>query len=259
MRYFIHLAYNGAAYKGWQRQIDVISVQEVLEENLSKLFKRRVRVGGCGRTDAQVHASQYYAQMDIDEPWDYDICFRLNKMLPQDIVVYSVTPMHPKANVLLDAIERTYDYYFHTKDDPFSRDFSSFYPEPDLNIEAMSNAADLLCKYEDYRAFCKTPDKHNHTRCIVKSAFIEKNEATGNFHFQIVGNRFLRGMIRIIVAHLLEIGRGNETLEELEMLFINRENTENVAVACPRGLYLSKVTYPFLNEPVNSGFNRGLF
>ncbi len=259
MRYFIHLSYNGAAYKGWQRQNNVISVQEVLEDRLSQLFKKRVRVGGCGRTDAQVHASQYYAQMNIDEPWDFDICFRLNKMLPSDIVVYSITEMHYSAHALKDATERTYDYYFHTKDDPFMADFSSFYPEPHLDITAMQKAADLLSKYDDYRSFCKTPDKHNHTRCIVKSAFIEKNEETGNFHFQIVGNRFLRGMIRIIVAHLLEVGRGKESLEQLERLFIEKENTVNVKVADARGLYLSKITYPFLDEPTKSGFNRGLF
>ncbi len=258
MRYFIHLSYNGARYKGWQRQIDVISVQEVLEETLSKLFKKKISVWGCGRTDAAVHASQYYAHVDIDENWDFDICFLLKKMLPQDIVVYSIREMPAEVNAQRDACERTYDYFIHTKDDPFLCDFSSFYPDPNLNMEAMSEAVALLSKYEDYRAFCKTPKKNNHTYCTIKSAFIEKCEVTGKYHFQIVGDRFLRGMIRVIVTHLLEIGRGNETLEQFEQLFIGKKRSKSIRLACPCGLYLSKIKYPYLDEPAVSSFTGGL-
>lgn len=259
MRYFIHLSYNGARYKGWQRQVNVISIQEVLEETLSKLFKRSVYVWGCGRTDAAVHASQYYAHVDIHETWDFDICFLLRKMLPQDIVVHSFIQVPPEANAQRDAFERTYDYFIHTTYDPFLADFSSYYPEPDLDMNAMKKAVALLCKYEDYRTFCKTPKKNNHTYCTVKSALIEKCEDTGRYHFQIVGNRFLRGMIRVIVTHLLEIGRGNENPEEFEQLFIDKKRSKSIRLASPCGLYLSKIKYPYLNQPAVSSFTTGLF
>lgn len=257
MRYFIHLSYNGSAYRGWQNQIGIVSIQQVLEDRLSKLFKREITVHGCGRTDAQVHASQFFAHVDLHETWEYDICFLLNKALPNDIVVHDVIPMHDDANAQLDASERTYDYFFHTERDTFISPFSSYYDDPHLNLEAMQKATALLSQYDDYRALCKTPDRHNHTRCRVTSAFIKKGNR-GTYHFQIVANRFLKGMIRVIVWHLLEIGRGTISVDEFEELFITKERSDNFSVAFPQGLYLSKITYPFLNEPVRTGFCRGL-
>lgn len=257
MRYFIHLSYCGTDYRGWQRQPTAISVQEVLEDALSSLFREQLTVWGCGRTDAMVHASQYYAHVDIEKSWDFDICFLLNQGLKHDIVVHSVTPVADDANAQFDATSRTYDYYFHTKRDPFLLNFSSYYNEPSLNLEAMQKAVAMLEKYDEFRAFCKRPDRHNHTRCRVSSAFIEKKG--NNYHFQISANRFLKGMIRVIVGHILEVGRGKESLEDFEKRFTSKERSEYFPVAYPQGLYLSKITYPYLNEPVTSDFFRGLF
>ena len=85
MRYFLHIGYNGAAYRGWQRQINVKSVQEVLETELSKMLNQRIIIHGCGRTDAQVHASQYFLHFNYEKEIDFDFVFRINKMLPDDI------------------------------------------------------------------------------------------------------------------------------------------------------------------------------
>ena len=91
MRYFLHIAYSGTNYRGWQMQKGgVLSVQEVIEKNLSQVFKKPVYVVGCGRTDAQVHASQYFLHFQLEDSWDFDLLFRLNKMLPSDISVFDI-------------------------------------------------------------------------------------------------------------------------------------------------------------------------
>ena len=84
MRYFFHIAYNGHNYSGWQKQPKVNSVQEVIESKLSQALKTPLTINGCGRTDAQVHASQFFFHVDIEEEWDFDLIFRLNKLLPHN-------------------------------------------------------------------------------------------------------------------------------------------------------------------------------
>ncbi len=89
MRYFIHLGFDGTDYSGWQRQNNTLNtVQEALEQTLFKLFKKRVSVYGCGRTDAGVHASQYVIDINLDEAPKFDLKFRMNKNLPNSIAVF---------------------------------------------------------------------------------------------------------------------------------------------------------------------------
>jgi len=259
MRYFLHLSYNGAKYRGWQRQVNVVSVQEVLEQRLSALLKQSIALWGCGRTDAQVHASQFYAHFDVGSEVPADLLYKLNKILPADIVVFHILEMQAEAHAQFDAVERTYDYFFHTKPNAFVGDYSSYYDESGLNLKAMQEAARKLCAYTDYRAFCKTPDKHNHTLCEVKMASIESNADQTKFHFQITANRFLKGMIRIIMWHLLEIGRGNESMEEFENFFLTKQRPQILRMAYPQGLYLSKINYPYLNQTSNPAIFKALF
>jgi tRNA pseudouridine38-40 synthase len=103
LRYFLHIAYSGTNYRGWQMQKGVVSVQEIIEKNLSQVFKKPVFVVGCGRTDAQVHASQYFMHFQLDDEWDFDLVFRLNKMLPPDISVFDLIPVEPKQHARFGA------------------------------------------------------------------------------------------------------------------------------------------------------------
>ncbi len=84
MRYFMHLAYRGTAFSGWQRQSNTEkSIQALLENTLEKMTGQPITIMGCGRTDSGVHAMQYFAHFDCDEGWSYDPVERLNRMLPQ--------------------------------------------------------------------------------------------------------------------------------------------------------------------------------
>jgi len=163
LRYFFHIAYHGTNYSGWQKHPGVLNVQEVLENALSQILKIPVAINGCGRTDAQVHASQFFFHADIEKEWDFDLFFRLNKILPDDIAVFDIIPMQGLPHARFDAVQRAYDYYVHTYKDPFLSKFSSFYAERDLHLDKMNAAIALLPQYNDYRGFCKMPDRNEHT------------------------------------------------------------------------------------------------
>lgn len=166
MRYFFHIAFRGTEYRGWQRQENSISVQKVFEDVLSRVLGYPLEVTGCGRTDALVHASQYFAHVDIQKEWSFDLIERLNKNLPEDIAVYNIVPVDDKAHARYDAVSRTYIYRMHKSKNPFLEETSSLYSIKDLDIEAMSNAIQYLTQYDDYLEFCKTPT--NMTRQYVE-------------------------------------------------------------------------------------------
>lgn len=254
MRYFFHIAYHGHGYNGWQKQPKANSIQEVIEGKLSQLFKTPLSINGCGRTDAQVHASQYFFHVDIEQKWDFDLIFRINKLLPHNISVFDVVEMEGKPHARFDAVQREYDYYLHTEKDPFLSRLSSYYLLPDLDLKNMAKAVELLPKYNDYRALCTTPDKNEHTLCYVKQAQLFTTENGRQLRFHIASNRFLGKMIRIITGKLIKIGKGQMTVDEFEHLLISKETPKLLEPAHPTGLYLSKVTYPYLNLPPKSKF-----
>jgi tRNA pseudouridine38-40 synthase len=254
LRYFFHIAYQGQYYNGWQRQPDVKSVQEVLENTLHKILKVPTTIFGCGRTDAQVHASQYFFHADIEKECDFDLLFRLNKALPDNIAIYDIIKMEGKPHARFDAIHREYDYYIHTYKDPFLSNQSSLYLYPSLDLEKMSQAAKLLLKYKDFRPFCTHPDKNEHTICHVTAAGIFVNTKGDRIRFNISSNRFLGKMIRILTGKLLKIGNGELSIDEFENHLVTLEIPKILRPAHPIGLYLSKVNYPYLNLPPRTDF-----
>jgi tRNA pseudouridine38-40 synthase len=256
LRYFFHIAYHGTNYSGWQKHLGMRTVQEVLEAALGKLLKTEVNINGCGRTDAQVHAAQFFFHADIDRDLGDEFFFRLNKILPDDIAVFEIIPMQGLPHARFDAIQRTYDYFIHTRKDPFFSRFSSLYLNADLNLEKMKAAVALLPLYNDYRGFCKMPDKQESTICTISSASLCANRNGDKIRFEISANRFLSKMVRIIIGRLLEIGEGKMSVDEFEHYLINKETPKVIIPAYPQGLYLSKVTYPYLDIPAETTFTK---
>jgi len=256
LRYFLHIAYNGNSYRGWQKLPGIISVQQVIETTLSHIFKETVSVVGCGRTDAQVHASQFFFHFDLGREWNFDLQFRLNKCLPHDITVYDVIRMEGLPHARFDAIQRSYDYYIHTQKDPFFIGLSAFYQLTNPDLEKMKEAVSLLTNYNDYGCFCKSPLKYEHTICHVSKAQLFSDLHHTRLRFHISSNRFLAGMIRIIVGKLLEIGNGELTVSDFEQFLKTKVTPKTIVPAFAQGLYLSKVTYPYLDLPPRSTFSR---
>ncbi|MES2808164.1 MAG: tRNA pseudouridine synthase A [Bacteroidota bacterium] len=254
MRYFVHIGYHGTNYSGWQKHSGQSNVQEVLEATLSKLLKAPITVNGCGRTDAKVHASQYFFHMDVEHEWKFDLFFRLNKNLPPDIAVFDIIPMQGLPHARFDAIQRSYDYFIHTYKDPFMGNYSALYLERDWDLDKMKAAVALLPLYNDYRAYCKTPDRNDHTICNVSSAGLFVSKESDRLRFQISSNRFLGKMIRIIMGKVIDIGRGKLSVDEFESHLISKQTPLTIIPAHPQGLYLSKITYPYLDLAPRSAF-----
>lgn len=244
MKYFLHLAYKGTNYHGWQRQEKVASVQATIEDDLRKLFHKDLTIHGCGRTDAGVHASNYYAHFKVEKIIDFDLVYKLNRMLPDDIVVYRLLPVVEKANAQLDVIQRTYDYQIHLEKDPFLVDKSACYDMLSLDLQKMQTATNLFTNYTDFRYFCLQPDAHNHTRCQLQEAAMRISENKQRIHFRFTADRFLRAMIRLIVARILDVGRGQISLAELQAGLEKEKPLKFINQAYPQGLYLSEVIYP---------------
>ncbi len=255
MRYFFHISYIGTRYHGWQRQPNVPSVQETIEECLEQVLHRKTIIIGCGRTDAGVHARQYFFHLDSKEELPQDTLFKCNKTLPQDIVIHEIFLATDRPHAQWAATERTYDYFIHTRKDPLLGHLSTLYELEKLDRLAMQSAVNVLKNYTDFRALCKSPDRHKDTICHVFDAQLWFSPQDEYIRFQIRASRFLKAMIRIIVAQLIDIGQGRQSVADFEERLAQGQAGSNLNQAYPQGLYLSKVSYPSIDlAPQGTGF-----
>ena len=222
-------------------------MQQVVEDVLGRVLKEPVTVMGCGRTDAQVHASQFFFHLDVKKEWDFDLLFRANKMLPNDIAIFEIIPVLDNQHARFDATHRTYNYFIHLNKDPFLESTSSWYPSKKLDHDKMKEAVLFLLKYNDFRAFCKRPESYQHTICKISSAKLFMTASGDRLRFQISADRFLGRMVRLLVGKLLQIGKGGLSGYEFESYFATKKTPKFFDPAYPQGLFLSKVTYPYLD------------
>ena len=242
MRYFIVFSYFGKSYHGWQNQPNAITVQEVLEEAMSKLLREKIALVGAGRTDAGVHAKQMYAHFDFDGEVDSDVLvYRLNAFLPEDIAVSKLFPVEKNAHARFDAIERTYEYWIVQQKDPFHMHMAHYVKHP-LDVNAMNQAAKLLLDHDDFECFSKSnTDVHTYL-CDVKKA--EWAVESDKLVFTITADRFLRNMVRAVVGTLLDVGIGKTGLGHVNEVLKGKDRSKAGASVPAKGLYLTKIIYP---------------
>ncbi len=240
MRYFIELAYDGSAFSGWQIQENSISVQQVIEEALSKILREKIDLVGCGRTDAGVHAHQYFAHFDFDNPIPDNFLYRINSLLGKSIAIKNISKVEPEKHARFSATKRTYQYFLHFSKNPFLEDYS-FYLPTYPNLEAMNIALQLLVGSHDFSTFEKKGSDNTNSICTVFDVqFIEQQE---KLIFRITANRFLRNMVRAITASLLMVGYGQISLQEFEATFKNKEKMHLKLVVPAKGLFLWEIKY----------------
>ena len=243
-RYFIHLAYNGANYNGWQTQPGLPTVQQTLEEALGTLLRQPIAVVGCGRTDTGVHASDFYAHFDYGGQESVDggrLAFKLNNFLPSDIAIFGIFPVADNAHARFDATARTYQYHVSDRRLPFRQgQYCRIYFKPDL--DKMNEAARLLMQYDDFTSFAKLHTQVKTNICHLSEAHWDT--VGEEWVFTIRSNRFLRNMVRSVTGTLLDVGRGKLSLEGLKEI-IERKDRCAAGVSMPAcGLFLTKVEYP---------------
>ncbi|NPA33806.1 MAG: tRNA pseudouridine(38-40) synthase TruA [Chlorobi bacterium] len=245
-RYFIEVAYKGFHYHGWQRQKNAVGIQNLIEDALSRVFKTEIQVKGASRTDAGAHAYQNFAHFDWDDEIPPKPIFRLNYLLPHDVVVKGLYRVPDEAHARFSALLRTYVYRVHLKRNPFLEELSYYYPIPGtLDISLMNRAATLLLNYNDYTAFARSDPQTYSMKCYITYARWFYNKARQQLVFIIEGNRFLRGMVRGLVGTMLRVGRGLMPIEEFEHV-LRTGHKERVDFSPPgHGLYLKRLKYPF--------------
>ncbi|MBO5382400.1 MAG: tRNA pseudouridine(38-40) synthase TruA [Bacteroides sp.] len=243
-RYFIYMAYDGTNYHGWQIQPNGISVQECLMKALSTLLRYEVDVTGAGRTDAGVHARLMVAHFDSESALDESFMVeKLNRLLPPDIVVFSLRAVHPDAHARFDATSRKYQYYVTTSKQPFHRQYRCrLFHKPDF--ERMNEAAKTLFDYTDFTSFSKlhTDVKTNNCR-IMHAEWTQVDEET--WVFTVQADRFLRNMVRAVVGTLLEVGKGKMSIDDFRRVIEQKDRCQAGTSVPGNALFLVDVTYPY--------------
>lgn len=246
MRYFLTLSYLGTRYSGWQAQPNAPSVQATLESALATILREPVEVTGCGRTDAGVHARYYVAHFDAEGDLPKNLLYGLNGLLPADIAVHDLRPVHSGAHARYDAFERSYEYHIALRKDPFATETTWFFPQNrHLNLKKMQQTADLLMNYSAFFPFCKTDSGVDSYNCEVRNVVWESKPAEYRLIFHINANRFLRGMVRLIVGACINVGRGKLQLEDVKAALEEQKPLEKSLSVPPHGLFLTAVRYPY--------------
>ncbi len=238
------LEYDGTDYGGWQRQPDVLTVQQVVEEALERLFGgEAVRVMASGRTDAGVHALAQVVSFRAEASRTVDQVRRgLNALLPPQVACLSAEVAEPSFHALADAVGKHYRYVLRAGRvrSPLRRDrcwTTGFALDPD----AMAAALPGVLGTHDFSSFrasgCSAPDPVR----TVTAARIRPVEDTLSVDIQ--GHGFLRHMVRNLVGSLVEVGRGKETPAWLGQVLTQRDRRLAGRTAPPQGLFLVEVDY----------------
>jgi len=246
LRYFSELAYKGTNYCGWQRQPNGITVQETIEKAFSTILRTPITVHGCGRTDTGVHASQFFIHFDFEGVFPKGFVWRLNKFLPNDILIKSIFEVAPESSTRFDAYHRSYEYHISFQKALFNEETVFHFPfAKKLDFEKMQQAAALLLNYGAFFPFCKTKSDAKTMLCDMKRAEWVIDEKAGRMTFHISANRFLRGMVRLIVGMCLNVGLGKIEIEDVKEAMDKQVRLKKDLSVEAKGLFLTEIRYPF--------------
>lgn len=247
MRYFLELAYNGTRYSGYQEQPNRITVQGALEDALQLLLQHPTKVVGCGRTDAGVHALQYFVHFDAENVLHPNFLYRLNRVLSSDILCYRVLEVAPDAHARFDATSRSYRYVVDAYQNPFRQETAYYcHYAHQLDINKMQEAAQLLLNYKDFNTFCKSQTDAKTKLCDLYESYWEINKEEQQLIYHVRANRFLRGMIRLIVGMCLNVGKGNLELSVVKEALDQKQTLKRALSAPATGLFLTDIRYDFV-------------
>jgi tRNA pseudouridine38-40 synthase len=259
------IAYDGTNYAGWQRQINALAIQQVLEEEIAAIVGVSNPLNAAGRTDSGVHAAGQVASITIDHPIACDDLLRaLNARLKAgDIRIRAIDEMPDRWDARIFAKSKTYRYalWNGAVPSPFWRHVVWHVPQP-LDLDRMVNAATALIGEHDFASFQgRSNDVKTTVRRVLDAAVTEMHIHTDQpialspldasvagsegrlLRFEITGTGFLRYMVRTIVGTLVDIGRGQLEVEDMATIIASADRREAGQTAPPHGLMLWKVTY----------------
>lgn len=248
------LEYDGARYSGWQEQTNARTIAGEIRNAAEDFFQRKVEIGGAGRTDAGVHALAQVAHLKLSPrggrpknlPRPHEILYGLNDRLPSDINILEVEDAPDSFHARHDAVSRSYLYQISTRRTAFGKKYV-WWVKDKLDVEAMSRAAELIAGRHDFAAFSERDEKRDEQSTIV---VVDSAEITTEEHlilFRITASHFLWKMARRLVGSLVEVGRGNVSVEDFARLVEQPSSKSPLdparVTAPPSGLFLENVGY----------------
>lgn len=239
----LRLRYDGSRYHGWQVQKNAITVAQTMEEALAKVCGERVKLTGCGRTDAGVHALRYCANFHSDCTVPVDrMPLAVNSRLPDDIAVVDAVEVPDDFNAIGSCVKKEYVYKMLNSriPDPFLADRVCFYPQR-LDISLMQAAARAFEGTHDFKA---VRSEGTQTKTTVRTVYWCRAEKDGDLiTVSICANGFLYNMCRAMVGTMVYASYGKLIPEEIPALLEKRDRRLTGPTMPPQGLYLNRVWY----------------
>lgn len=242
----MRLAYDGSRYHGWQYQKNGISIQQTLEEALSQLTGECIKVTGCSRTDAGVHARDYVMNFKTDTNIPADkLPYALNYRLSNDIVAIDAWEADDGFNARFSSKGKRYEYRIWNGKmrNPFMVGYSWYLPYT-LDREKMMAAAGHFVGKHDFSAFMAAGGSQKTTvRTIRECTVTEDKEQKELITVTVEADAFLYNMVRIITGTLAEVGSGKIAPDEIPGIIESGDRRRGGITAPPEGLFLKKVFY----------------
>jgi tRNA pseudouridine38-40 synthase len=240
-RYFLEVSYKGTNYSGFQTQKNANSIQAEVEKAFLILQKQAIILTGSSRTDTGVHALQNFFHFDFETQIHPQFIYKMNAILPADIVVKKVFLVPADAHCRFDAKNREYKYFIYRYKDPFLKDRAFYFPY-NLDINKLKEAAEILKHYHDFTSFSKRNTQVKSFICeVLQSEWYIENDC---LVYHVRANRFLRGMVRALTATMLRIGRGIINMEEFKNIIESKNCMLASFAVPPHGLFLTSVEMP---------------
>ena len=237
------LMYNGTAYHGWQVQKTEVTVAQTLERGLGMVCGEPVKVTGCGRTDAGVHAEYYVANFHTASRIPVDrLPFAVNTHIPEDIVVKAAYEVAEDFNAIGSCIKKEYTYRIYNSrlGNPFYVDRAWFYPKH-LDEAVMQRAADQFVGTHDFRAVRSVGTE---TRTTVRTVYYFNVSRTEELiECKVCANGFLYNMVRAMTGTIVYAAEGKLSPEDIPAILASGNRTLAGPTVPPGGLYMIKLWY----------------
>jgi len=248
-RFALKIEYHGAPFVGWQRQVDLPSVQGAIEAALAKLEPRDHTIAAAGRTDAGVHALAQVAHCDMTGDWQ---AFRLSEALnyhlkPQPVAITACVAVEEGFHARFSALERRYLFRILSRRAPATHQEGLVWQvKHDLDETAMQAAADILVGKHDFTTFRSTICQAESPIKTLDHLKVSRVETPGGteFHFDVRARSFLHNQVRSFVGTLERVGAGSWTPQDVQAALEARDRAACGPVCPPQGLYLAHVSYP---------------
>lgn len=242
-RYYATVEYDGTDFLGYQFQPNARTVQGEIEKVIAKVTKAFIRIDGAGRTDTGVHAVGQVIAFNV--AWKHnleDLHRALNAILPKDIVIKTLGIITEPFSPRFDALNRSYRYTIFNQAWPtilMAR--YAYHIKPQLNLELMNDASQLLIGTHNFASFGKPTQGNNTVRQITQAKW---STIGTQLNFDITANAFLYRMVRNIVGTLIQVGLGRLQVSRVQDILLAQDLKAGSYTAPPHGLCLMSVTYP---------------